>query len=162
MIRIKISFYTLFLFITFSHLTYSQDSLIIDTEDYRLFYVGETVTTKELKSKFIAGTAFVNIPIDSSFYISEYPNPFSPTMVKGKFLYQISDTSDISISILNTEDSILFNLELERLNNGYYYFLIKSNYFMQPSINKKLFSSYENFRIFFVIKEEEFIIPLRN
>ena len=82
MISIKISFYTILLFIIFPHLTYSQDSLIIDDEDYRLFYVGKTASKNQLQSKFVAGTVFVNIPIDTSFYNWNYTNPFSPSMVK--------------------------------------------------------------------------------
>jgi hypothetical protein len=124
--------------------------------------VGRDATLAELKSKFISHTTFVNIPIDSSFYKAEFPNPFSPSMVKQKFIYQLYDTSYITINIINHQDSILFNLKLENQVMGYYVFLIKSNYFMRSSLNKKLLSSFENIRIVFILKDEEFKIRLSN
>ena len=161
MISIKISFYILLLLLTFHYLTYPQDSLIIDDEDYRLFYVGETASKKQLKSKFVAFTIFVNIPIDSSFYIQEYPNPFSPPGRNEKFIYQLSDTNDIQINLVDTKDSNLVSINLNEQIEGYYYFIFKSNYFDRHSLNIKIQSSFENYRIIFVIKDEEYIFPLR-
>jgi len=160
MISIKISFYIMLLLIIFSHLTYSQDSLIIDEENYRLFYVGETASKIQLKSKFVAFTTFVNIPIDSSFYIQEYPNPFSPPGRNEKFIYQLADSNDIQINLVDTKDSILVNIKLNEQIEGYYYFIFKSNYFVRHSLNIKIQSSFENYRIKFVIKDEEYVFPL--
>lgn len=140
----------------------SKDSLLTDTKDYRLYYVGANPSKEQLKSKFVAYTTFVNIAIDSSFYIPEYPIPFSPSMVKNKFLYHSTDTTDIKISIVNRQDSILFKLKLPNQVAGYYYLLIKDEYFLDPSINRKIFVSDENIRIIFLIKEEEFTFSIRN
>lgn len=159
-------FRTLFLMIlSFSVVTlnlYPQDSLLIDNKDYRLFYVGRTPSLGDLKSKFICHTAFVNIPIDPSFYKAEYPNPCSPSMVKEIFLYQLKDSSNVIIYIIDSKDSVLFDLKLEDQTIGYYSFIIKANYYMSESINNKVLSSLDDIRIVFLIEDEIFSLPLRN
>ncbi len=156
----KIFICSILFLVVFSHLTYSKDSLIIDTKDYRLFYVGKTVSTNLLKSKFVAFTKFVNVPIDTSFYKLEYPNPFSPPNIDQKFIYQLSDESNVQINLLDTQDSILLSLNLEDQIAGYYYFIFKTKYFDKHSLSIKIQSSFENYRIKFVIKDEEYVFPL--
>lgn len=161
MINIKIFFCTMFFLINYSNLTYSKDSLISDTEDYKLFYVGKTASTNQLKSKYVAFTIFINIPLDTSFYRVEYPNPFSPPSINQKFIYQLSNAKNIQINLLDTQDSILLRLNFIDQTEGYYYFIVKSNFFVMHSLYIKLQSSFENYRIKFLIKDDEFIFPLR-
>ena len=158
----QIIFSGILLLCVISQQIYPKDSLLVDTNDYRLFYVGRIAKLDELKSKFISGSIFVNIPIDSSFYKPEYPNPFSPSMVKHKFLYELKDSADVSINITNSIDSILLNVKFNNQTKGYYSFIIKENYFMSASVNKKVLSSIEDFKIDFLIKDKNFIFPLRN
>ena len=160
-INIKIYFCTILFFIFFPYQAYSQDSLIDDNEDYRIFYVGKTVSTNQLASKFVAFTIFVNVPIDTSFYRWDYPNPFTPPNINQKFIYQLSNKTDIQINILNTQNSVLSNINLTERIKGYYYYIIKSDFFDKNFLYTTIQSSFENYRIKFVIKDEEYILPLR-
>ena len=54
----------------------------------------------------------MNIPIDTSFYRWNYPNPFTPPNINQKFIYQLSNKTDIQINILNIQDSVLSNINL--------------------------------------------------
>lgn len=155
----------LFVIISFYALTlnlYPQDSLLIDTNNYRLFFIGESQSISELKSKFISGYTFVNIPIDPAFYKQEYPNPFSPLTIKSNFVYELPYYSNVDISIIDNKDSILFNITRGEQPKGFYRFMVKEEYFMQPSINRRILSSFDNIRIIFLIEESQFSFPLRN
>jgi hypothetical protein len=159
---IKIIYTAIVFFNLLSQQIYSKDSLLVDTNDYRLFYVGRTATLAELKNKFISLTTFVNIPIDSSFYKAEYPNPFSPSVYKSSFIYRLTDKTDIKINIIDTQDSIIYNLNFNDQIEGYYYFIIKSECFEKYSLYNKILSSFENIRINFMIEDEEFIFLISN
>ena len=126
----KIILLTIFLFSVVFQQIYSKDSLLTNTDDYRLFYVGRDATLAELKSKYVSFTIFINIPLDSSFYRMEYPNPFSPPSINQKFIYQISDAENIQIILIDTQDSILLSLSTQDQIEGYYYFIVKSSFFL--------------------------------
>ena len=159
-IKMLIQIFLLFIFIT--QQIYCKDSLLIDMSDYRLFFIGESQSIAELKSKFIAGYTFVNIPKDISFFNPEYPNPFSPSMVKQNFIYELSDYANVIISIVDNKDSILFNVTMGTMPNGFYRFMFKDEYFMKPTLSRRVLSSSNNIRIVFFIGESKFIFPLRN
>lgn len=159
---IKFIFLSVIMLSLMTRHVYPIDSLIIETDDFKLYYLGKAQSLNELKNKFWAGYSFVNIPIDPSFYVLEYPNPHSPSMIKSNFVYELSHYSSVNISIIDNRDSVLFNLTLEKQPKGFCRFMFKDEYFMRPSINRRVLYSFENIRIVFVIEESKFIFPLRN
>ena len=159
-VLIKFILLSVFILGLISRYVYPIDSLIVDKDDYELIYIGNQSSMSELKSKFIAGYTFVNIPLDSTFYKQEYPNPFAPSTVKEKFIFRLEDDSDVNIIISDNKDSVFFNLMFKNQAIGYYYFMLYD--FNFSSFRQKVLSSLEDIRIVFLIKEKRISIPLRN
>ncbi len=149
-----------FTFSIISNQVYPIDSLIVDKDNYKLVYIGNESSISDLKSKYWAGYTFVNVHMDSSFYKSGYPVPRDPPMVKQQFLYQLKNSSSVTIKIIDSNDSLYFNFSIDDQTPGYYYFIFYYSKF--PSIDHKVLSSLQDIRIVFLIEEKRFSFPLRN
>jgi len=149
--------------ISFSNDIISQGKVyttIDSSYQFRLQFIGADRDINQMRNEFAcAYPIYVNVPLDPSFRFS-YPNPCSPSMLNETFIFNVPEITEVQIIFTDSNDSIYFNPNYEKLETGYYYFQINPWYISKSSIRKDALSEFKGYKIIFLIKDNSYAFPL--
>ncbi|MCX8105981.1 MAG: hypothetical protein N3D80_08945 [Ignavibacterium album] len=127
---------------------------------FRLQFIGADRDINQMRNEFAcAYPIYVNVPLDPSFRFS-YPNPCSPSMLNETFIFNVPEITEVQIIFTDSNDSIYFNPNYEKLEIGYYYFQLNPRYLSKSEISKDALSEFKGYKIIFLIKDKSYAFPL--
>jgi hypothetical protein len=138
----------------------NKKELISESDKYELSFIGNNRGVKQLRDEYICSyPIFINIVLDSSYKFN-YPNPCSPSMINRTFIFRLSENSDIKVTLIDSKDSIYFDMHQSKAKIGYYYFQIKQKYLSNSQISRNAFKHKEFYRIVFLLNNKKYELPL--